>query len=101
MIQEFHATRHEIFGEFYDDFAEFIWKNFSRAGYVTAYAEDRPDIHLFNFLGKMWGFARPPVDFYLRPYWVAVEETMLKRRSSAYCYNTHTVHALQLGIMKE
>lgn len=44
----------------------FIWKNFSNAGYVTAYGEDYPSISTFNYRKK--GFYNQPTDYYLRPF---------------------------------
>lgn len=47
------------------DDAPFIWKDFKKAGYVTAYAEDYSRIETFHYLKK--GFKEHPVDYYLRP----------------------------------
>ena len=42
---------------FYDDWTEYVWQNFSRQGYVTMFAEDRPDIGNFNYKGMSSAFA--------------------------------------------
>lgn len=55
-----------------------LWRNFSRAGYVTAYVEDEPSIGTFNY--KKAGFAHAPTDFYLRPFMLAAQEHMEVRR---------------------
>ncbi|KAL5287658.1 hypothetical protein ACFFRR_008513 [Megaselia abdita] len=47
------------------DDAPFIWKDFKKAGYVTAYAEDYSRIETFHYMKK--GFRDHPVDYYLRP----------------------------------
>lgn len=51
-----------------------IWRNFSRAGYVTAYVEDEPTIGTFNY--KKAGFKHAPTDFYLRPFLLAAQDHM-------------------------
>ncbi|XP_017057359.2 uncharacterized protein LOC108098739 [Drosophila ficusphila] len=52
----------------------FLWNHFHHAGYLTAYAEDLSSISTFNYL-KM-GFKRPPVDFYLRPFLMVIEQVL-------------------------
>lgn len=51
-----------------------LWRNFSRAGYVTAYVEDEPSIGTFNY--NKAGFAHAPTDYYLRPFLLAAQEHM-------------------------
>ena len=53
------------------DIYDFIWKNFSDAGYRTLYAEDAPKIAIFVY-GKE-GFHTPPADYYNRPLSLAME----------------------------
>ncbi|XP_013392406.1 uncharacterized protein LOC106160369 [Lingula anatina] len=54
----------------------FAWKNYSSAGYRTLYAEDAPEIAIFNY--HKLGFHEPPADAYLRPLSLAMEaEPML------------------------
>ncbi|XP_034241082.1 uncharacterized protein LOC117645184 isoform X2 [Thrips palmi] len=55
-----------------------IWRNFSRAGYVTAYVEDEPTIGTFNY--KKAGFKHAPTDYYLRPFLLAAQDHMQVRR---------------------
>lgn len=50
---------------------DFIWKQFSDYGYRTFYAEDAPDIAIFDFLKA--GFKTPPADHFNRPMSVAME----------------------------
>ena len=52
------------------DIYPFIWNNFTDLGYATMFAEDTPSIGTFN-LGVLKGFPKPPVDHYMRPYWLA------------------------------
>ncbi|KFM73443.1 hypothetical protein X975_11082, partial [Stegodyphus mimosarum] len=72
----------------------FVWKNFSRAGYATLFAEDRPDINLLNYYRG--GLQKSPTDHYMRPFWLAVQSSMLHRISSSFCFGNIPKHLLQL-----
>ncbi|XP_002021738.2 uncharacterized protein LOC6596557 [Drosophila persimilis] len=54
------------------DTAPFVWKRFKSSNYTTAFAEDCRAINTFNYL--LPGFLQQPVDYYLRPFLVAIEE---------------------------
>ncbi|XP_054257859.1 uncharacterized protein LOC128982844 [Macrosteles quadrilineatus] len=61
------------------DGCPFIWKNFSREGYITGYGEDEPTIGTFNF--QKTGFFKTPTDYYLRPFMLAAEKnTKIKKK---------------------
>ncbi len=49
-----------------------IWKDFKEAGYVTQWGEEEASIGTFQM--RMLGFKDPPVDHYLRPFQIVVEE---------------------------
>lgn len=49
----------------------FLWKNFSKAGYRTLYAEDAPKMAIFVYAKE--GFHIPPTDYYNRPLALAME----------------------------
>ena len=53
--------------DFFDDMP-FLWNDFARRNYTTLYAEDLPLMNTFNLKKK--GFKLPPVDHYMRPYWL-------------------------------
>ncbi|XP_018784187.1 PREDICTED: uncharacterized protein LOC108965952 [Bactrocera latifrons] len=63
----------------------FIWNDFKRFGYKTAYAEDTSSMSTFNYRKK--GFERPPTDYYLRPFTMAVEKVLkvTKKAGLSYC----------------
>jgi len=50
----------------------FAWNELSARGYRTLYAEDAPTIAIFNY--NKAGFHRPPADYYLRPFSLAMED---------------------------
>ncbi|KAH6942088.1 hypothetical protein HPB50_000663 [Hyalomma asiaticum] len=81
----------------YDD-VHILWKDFKEAGYETLFAEDFPAFALFNYLAR--GFTRPPTDYYLRPFWLAVYESFLLMSSSALCLGNTPKHMLQLDYLK-
>ncbi|CAH1972431.1 unnamed protein product [Acanthoscelides obtectus] len=58
-----------IFGEL--DTCPMIWKNYSKLGYITAYAEDEPYRVAFNYAK---GFKTPPTDYYFKPYVLATQK---------------------------
>lgn len=64
---------------------------FSRSGYFTFYAEDRPDIQDFNY-GIRLGFKNIPTDHYDRPMWLSMWWSFMHMRSSAFCYGSKPEH---------
>jgi hypothetical protein len=52
--------------DFYDKFP-FIWYDYEKEGYLTAFHEDLPVMSAFNYLKK--GFRFRPTSFYGRPLW--------------------------------
>jgi len=55
----------------FDNFT-FVWNELSTLGYRTLFAEDAPSIAIFNY--NKAGFHRPPADYYLRPFSLAMED---------------------------
>ncbi|OQR72076.1 hypothetical protein BIW11_10599 [Tropilaelaps mercedesae] len=83
--------------DYFDDWP-LIWKRFSKEGYETLYAEDFPQFSTFNYLAN--GFSRPPTHHYLRPFWLAIEYSMLSKTSSLLCYGAKPKYQLQLDYIK-
>lgn len=54
------------------DGCPFIWKDFKKNGYVTAYGED--EASMSSFTVQKLGFLKAPTDYYLRPYILAAEK---------------------------
>ena len=67
----------------FDDYG-FIWKNFSRAGYRTLYAEDAPKIAIFVYQKE--GFHEAPADYYNRALSLAME-----KHTSVWNHHHHCV----------
>ncbi|XP_077491202.1 uncharacterized protein LOC144101852 [Amblyomma americanum] len=86
-----------VSGETFDD-VPFIWKDFSREGYLTLFAEDFPEFGVFNYLAR--GFRYPPTDFYFRPYSLAMESSFLVRTSSNLCFGNVPKHKLQMDYVQ-
>lgn len=56
------------------DSCSFLWNEYEKAGYVTAYSEDAQGISTFNYIKV--GFKKQPTDCYLRPVMLAAESTL-------------------------
>ncbi|XP_017059452.2 uncharacterized protein LOC108100191 [Drosophila ficusphila] len=67
----------------------FIWKRYKEEGYTTAYAEDCELYSTFNYI--IPGFVHQPVDYYLRPFLYAAEDSMklTSYLTNAYCVGRH------------
>lgn len=79
---------------------EFLWNNFKKAGYITAYAEDEMVLNTFNYLKD--GFLTQPTDFCYLPYMLASEslwKSILDHRS--YCSGPETSVERILNIVKD
>jgi hypothetical protein len=77
--------RHEI------EKIPFVWNNFNQNGYVTAYAEDQSEIGTFDYCKK--GFEKPPTNFYLRPFAMAIEKNLNKTKKADMIYCLGYQHA--------
>ncbi|XP_050531292.1 uncharacterized protein LOC126900001 isoform X2 [Daktulosphaira vitifoliae] len=70
-VEELTKKCHLNQTDFFDK-CNFIWNEFSRAGFETAFGEDSPFIGAFNYL--KYGFRRQPTDRYIRPLMIASEK---------------------------
>ncbi|KAH9374014.1 hypothetical protein HPB48_016234 [Haemaphysalis longicornis] len=68
------------------DGLDFAWKEFATRGYRTLFAEDAPNIATFNYLKR--GFAMPPTDYYLRPLFLATENSAMRAKSGRHCWGS-------------
>ena len=70
------------------DVYNFIWNDFSRAGYRTHYAEDTPGMGTFWLYKK--GFSTPPADYYMRPLTLPMCKDKSFRRGDCFADRTDT-----------
>jgi len=85
----------------FDDFP-FIWKNFSDQNYVTYLNEDWRNS---MFTNDKFGFRKSPTDLYLRPYWLAVYDSLssapnILNSNSKPCYYDKLYHHLLFDWIK-
>ena len=70
-----------------------IWKDFKNLGYVTQFAEDLCNLGTFTY--RMVGFKEPPVDHYMRTYFLEAEK--LGYRSKPLCTGSLSRHMIFLN----
>lgn len=72
---------------FLDD-CNFIWNDYEKAGFVTAYAEDQKDRSTFHL--RHQGFKKQPTDHYFRPFVIVAEDKLNVKFTNglAYCLST-------------
>ncbi|VDK68396.1 unnamed protein product [Onchocerca ochengi] len=69
-----------------DEVYPFVWKNFSKAGYVTLYAEDSARIGTFTY--RLKGFKHQPTDHYVRTFFQKAEDMF----SNLHCLGSVPLH---------
>ncbi|XP_053693436.1 uncharacterized protein LOC128741554 [Sabethes cyaneus] len=75
----------------------FLWNEYERYGYITAFNEDVPHIGTFSY--RLNGFQAQPTDHYLRTYYLAIENqlTYYKR----LCVGAQPRHKVMLDYTKQ
>ncbi|CAH1724499.1 unnamed protein product [Aphis gossypii] len=81
----------------FDDWP-YVWKDFSKEGAATLYAEDQPEFNMFDYLAK--GITLQPTLHYMRTYWLAVEQSMLYKMSSPGCLGPTPKHLIYFDYLK-
>ncbi|CAH1972433.1 unnamed protein product [Acanthoscelides obtectus] len=92
------VCRPEIVGKL--DTCPMLWYNYSKHGYITAFAEDEPNINTFNYAKA--GFKNPPTDYYFRPYILATH-TLTKYYIDylTYCTGPETAAERIMNVAKD
>ncbi|KAK2141258.1 hypothetical protein LSH36_1134g02060, partial [Paralvinella palmiformis] len=98
-IKELPEVRRNKPGTHHVDVYPLIWKDFTDNGYVTLFGEDLPEISLFSL--RFNGFDKVPVDHYMRPFWLAVQKSTIRKRSGKYCIGAKAKHLYTLDYVKE
>ncbi|UJR09783.1 hypothetical protein I4U23_014010 [Adineta vaga] len=86
----------------YDDYP-FIIKNFSQLNYTTFFSEEWRESAFYNLKN---GFRQSPTDYYLRPYWLSLYETLSYNTfpgnsNPKPCYLDKLLHFLSLDWLKD
>ncbi len=86
----------------YDNYS-FILKKFSKLNYTTFFSEEWRESAFYNLKN---GFRQSPTDFYLRPYWLSIYETLSYNQFSGNsnpkpCYLDKLLHFLSLDWLKQ
>ncbi len=81
----------------YVDVFPWIWDKFKKAGYVTQWAEDMQSIGTFQL--RMLGFKHPPVDHYMRTFYLEAERYYSRFRR--LCLGSISRHNNMLNWVKE
>lgn len=86
----------------YDNYT-FISKNFSEYNYTTYFSEEWRESAFYNLKN---GFRQAPTDFYLRPYWLSLYETMSYNKFAGNsnpvpCYLDKLLHFLSLDWLRD
>nr|KAI8749643.1 CAunnamed protein product [Biomphalaria glabrata] len=85
------ARRSMNFSNPVDDFP-WIWKDFQNNGYVTSWADAEVSIAPFNY--RLLGFEHSPTDYFMRPFFLAVDPTY--KKYSRYCHGSEPKHMIWL-----
>lgn len=79
------------------DVFPWIWKQYKKAGYVTQWAEDMQSIGTFQL--RMLGFKQPPVDHYMRVFYLEAERYY--NRFRRLCLGSISRHKNMINWVKE
>lgn len=74
----------------------FIFYDYARNGYVTAFNEDLPKVGTFSY--RLNGFQQQPTTHYMRPFYLAFESEINRHKS--LCVRDKTRHQVMLDYTK-
>jgi len=82
----------------YFDDIPIAWDSFRASGYATMYNEDIPDFTLFNYRAS--GFKYQPTDYYVRPFWLAMDSIKNFHSKDSRCYGNTPKHMYLLDYIE-
>ena len=74
-----------------------IWKNLNKLGYITQYGEDGATYGTFQY--RMLGFKNQPTDYYMRPFYLLLENEASNH--APYCVGETPRHLNMLNWIKD
>lgn len=83
----------------YFDDIPLVWDSFRESGYITMYNEDSPSMTIFNFHAS--GFKDPPTDYYVRPFWLAMNSIDNFNSKDSRCYGNTPKHLYLLDYIEQ
>lgn len=92
---ELPDTRKRKFKSDFVDVYPFIWYEYKKHGYMTAYNEDLPTSGIFTY--RLNGFKKQPTDHYMRTYYVEQENY---KHYKDYCISNTPSHQIILDYSK-
>lgn len=91
---ELPETRKRMKNSMYVDEAyPFIWKDYEREGYVTAFNEDIPNVGTFSY--RLNGFRAKPTTHYMRTYYLAIDPEI--RNYKRLCVGKQARHQVMMN----
>ncbi|XP_059169917.1 uncharacterized protein LOC131951603, partial [Physella acuta] len=79
------------------DVFPWLWNDFRGQGYVTSWADADVDIAPFNY--RMLGFKHQPTDYFMRPFYLAVNPTY--KKYSRMCHGSEPKHMVWLNWIRD
>lgn len=89
---ELPETRRRKYGSNYVNVYPMVWQEFARAGYVTAFNEDLPNVGTFTY--RLNGFDDQPTDHYMRTYYFGIDPEL--RKHPHLCFGHRPRHTIML-----
>ncbi|CAG5128739.1 unnamed protein product [Candidula unifasciata] len=95
--QELPEARRNVEGAKPVDDFPWLWRNFSKHGYVTSWADAQIKIAPFNY--RLLGFQHSPTDYFMRPFYLAVNP--LYGKFSPNCHGSLPRHMVWFNWIRD
>lgn len=79
--------------KYVDEAFPFVWKEYEREGYLTAFNEDIPSVGTFSY--RLNGFKNTPTTHYMRTYYLAIEPEI--RNYQQLCVGKQPRHQVMMN----